>query len=136
MKTFLAVVLLLAAVTTADRVDVFWLNQTRGETTYSCVKIPYVIETAKGALLAFGEGRVGSCADVAETHLIYRRSEDGGRSWGDLELMHSDGTHVIGNAVPVVERSSGRLWVGFNRDNQETWMTHSDDDGATFHCEV
>uniref|UniRef100_A0A7S2D5J3 Sialidase domain-containing protein n=1 Tax=Florenciella parvula TaxID=236787 RepID=A0A7S2D5J3_9STRA len=131
MKTAIMAMCLLAAAT-AQRVDVFWLNQTRGDTTYFCVKIPYVVETATGALLAFGEGRVGSCKDVAETHLIYRRSEDGGATWGDLQLMYADADHVIGNAVPVVDKESGRLFVGFNRDNQETWMTHSDDDGVTF----
>jgi len=67
-------------------VDVFDKDMVIGDTTYFCVKIPALVKLFSGSLLAFGEGRVGSCEDVAETHLIYRRSEDGGTSWGDAQV--------------------------------------------------
>jgi len=79
---------------------------------------------------------VGSCADVAWTDLVMRRSTDGGGSWSPLEILISNSTaeeiNVVGNAAPVVDRATGRIWLPYNRNNQETWITYSDDAGATW----
>lgn len=133
--------LLLAAVTVAvarggSNVEVFPANLTVGDRTYYCVKIPALVTTAGGVVLASGEGRVGNCGDVATTDLIYRRSFDGGMTWTDTAVLFSNSSdaesNVVGNAAPVLDATTGRLFVFFNRNNRETWLTFSDDDGATF----
>lgn len=39
---------------------------------------------------------------------------------------------MIGNAAPVQDKKSGRIWVPFCKNNEEVWMTYSDDDGITW----
>ena len=103
--------------------------------TYFCIKIPSVLRTPKGDLIAFGEGRVGSCADVAPTDLIYRRSVDDGVSWSELGIFHSDentGNGTIGNIAPVSVTSDGSIFAPFTRNNREVWYSRSNDDGNTW----
>jgi len=102
------------------------------ETTYFCIKIPTILRTAKNDLLAWGEARVGSCADVAPTHLVLRRSIDEGLSWSELSIFHSDGDNTVGNIAPVVVKETGAIMAPFTRNNREVWMSKSLDDGVTW----
>lgn len=111
--------------------DIFSANLTIGSTLYSCVKIPTILLTQQGTLIALGEGRINSCEDVAETHLLIRRSFDTGATWTNPAVVYCDPGNVIGNAAPV-QGSRGRIFLPFNRNNRETWMTTSDDDGASW----
>lgn len=113
----------------------------RGEGGYYCIKIPSLITTAKGTLIAFGEGRMFSCSDFTWTDLIYKRSTDGGKTWGPLTLLYTNsskgGQHtVIGNAAPVVLRDSHRVLLPFCRNNQQVMLTYSDDDGVTWSAPI
>ena len=122
--------------TAAPGVPVF----ARGEGGYFCVKIPSLVawEGEAGGqevLLAFGEGRRGSCADSAPTDLVLKRSQDGGRTWGALAVVAGDGANTFGNAAPVVSRREGEpdvLVLPFCRNNREVLVTRSGDGGLTF----
>lgn len=52
----------------------------KGEAGYHCIKIPYLIQAESGTILALAEGRMGSCSDFAWTHLVYKKSYDGGKT--------------------------------------------------------
>ena len=110
----------------------------RGEGGYYCIKIPTLLTTAKGTLVAFGEGRMFSCSDFTWTDLIYKRSTDGGKTWGALNILYSNSSKVdkqytvIGNAAPVVLRDNGRILLPFCRNNLQVMLTSSDDDGLTW----
>src|SRR4051812_38286632 len=41
---------------------------------YACFRIPAVVRTTKGTLLAFAEGRVNDCGDAGDTDLVLKRS--------------------------------------------------------------
>eukprot|EP01063_Lacrimia_lanifica_P031772 TRINITY_DN5306_c0_g1_i1.p1 TRINITY_DN5306_c0_g1~~TRINITY_DN5306_c0_g1_i1.p1 ORF type:complete len:369 (+),score=104.68 TRINITY_DN5306_c0_g1_i1:66-1172(+) len=106
-----------------------------GEHGYFCYKIPDVVRTADGTLLAFAEARRPNCSDYTWTDLVVKRSTDAGASWGALQVVHSNSTaeqtNVIGNAAPVV-LATGRVLVPFNRNNRDPMLTYSDDGGATW----
>ena len=108
----------------------------RGEGGYYCIKIPALLTTAKGTLIAFGEGRMFSCSDFTWTDLIYKRSTDNGKTWSPLTILYSNSSGVehtvIGNAAPVVLKESHRILLPFCRNNLQVMLTHSDDDGITW----
>ena len=77
-----------------------------GEGGYNCIKIPVLLQTAAGTLLAIAEARRHSCSDFAWTDLVVKRSSDGGALWSDMAIIRTEsapGTPhtVIGNAAPV-----------------------------------
>ncbi len=51
-------------------------------------------------------------------------------------MLYSNSTaevsNVIGNAAPVLDENTGTLWVPFCRNNEEVFLTHSDDEGKTW----
>jgi len=114
-----------------DEVKVF----TSGKEGYHTFRIPAVIVTPKGTVLAFCEGRKTSRSDHGDLDLVLKRSTDGGRTWGPLELVYEEGGDkkiTIGNPCPVIDQSTGRLWLPFCRDNDDVLVISSDDDGKTW----
>ncbi|HET7221113.1 MAG TPA: sialidase family protein, partial [Vicinamibacterales bacterium] len=74
-------------------------------------RIPSVIVTAKGTLLAFAEGRRTGAGDAGDIDLVMKRSHDGGASWSALTLVGDNGPNTFGNPCPVVDRRSGTIWL-------------------------
>ncbi|MYZ18066.1 sialidase family protein, partial [Streptomyces sp. SID337] len=56
-----------------------------GREGYASFRIPAVVTSAAGTVLAFCEGRVGSQADFGNIDIVLKRSADGGRTWGPLQ---------------------------------------------------
>jgi len=81
---------------------------TSGTEGYSAFRIPAVVATRSGALLAFAEGRVGGLGDAGNIDLVLRRSTDGGCTWGPLQVVADSGPDTSGNPAPVVT-ASGRV---------------------------
>ena len=69
---------------------------------YASHRIPAVVVTRAGTLLAFAEGRVGSSADHGDIDLVLKRSADGGRTWGEPQVVARNGNGTAGNPAPVV----------------------------------
>jgi sialidase-1 len=92
---------------------------------YACYRIPAVVTTNDGTLLAFAEGRVADCSDVGNIDLVLRRSFDGGRTWGPMDVLRGEGDNGgFGNPVPVVDADSGRISLLFAYN---TWTQQGDD---------
>ena len=80
-----------------------------GECGYDTFRIPAIIRTLDGRLIAFAEGRRNGASDTGDIDLVMKRSSDGGISWGPLEMVWDDGKNVCGNPAPVVDAVSGKI---------------------------
>ncbi|MFH8238436.1 exo-alpha-sialidase [Streptomyces sp. NPDC018321] len=76
---------------------------------YACFRIPAIVRTTEGTLLAFAEGRVLDCGDAGDIDIVVKRSTDGGRTWGPLQVVNEGGGDTHGNPAPVVDRTTGRV---------------------------
>ena len=82
------------------RVEVY----TAGDLGYECFRIPSLLFTSKGTLLAFAEGRglhSKSCADRGDVHIVLKRSTDNGKSWSSLTVVHMETNHTIGDYLII-----------------------------------
>lgn len=91
-----------------------------GEGGYHTYRIPAITQTTDGTLLAFCEGRKNSLSDTGDIDLLLRRSSDGGLTWGPIIVVWDDGSNTCGNPAPVVDQTTGTLWL------LSTWNHGSD----------
>jgi sialidase-1 len=119
-----------------------------GRHGYHTYRIPSLIRTPRGTLLAFCEGRKNSTADTGDIDLLLKRSPDGGDTWSASQVVRDDGPNACGNPCAVVDRDTGTIWLlmthnlGIDREAQiirreskgtrTVWVCHSDDDGRTW----
>ena len=98
---------LAGAPSAVEKTDVF----ISGEGGYHTYRIPAVIRAQNGSLLAFCEGRKSSGGDSGDIDLVLKRSTDGGRIWGPTQVVWDDATNTCGNPCPVLDESTGTLWL-------------------------
>ena len=106
-----------------------------GSEGYHSYRIPSLLRTREGTLLAFCEGRKNNRRDHGDIDLVLKRSADGGKTWGPIELVYEEGGTkeiTIGNPCPVVDESTGTIWLPLCRDNDDVLVTSSTDDGRTW----
>lgn len=134
----------LAAVAQISRTQVF----TKGENGFDTYRIPAIVRTNEGTLLAFAEARKHSRSDTGDIDLVVKRSTDGGKSWSGIITVWDDGGNVCGNPSPVVDRETGRIvlvstWnngqdsekqihARTSADTRRVFVLYSDDDGITW----
>ena len=73
-----------------------------GSNGYHTYRIPSVIKTNEGTLLAFCEGRKESMGDSGIINILVKRSADNGRTWSDLTLIVTDGANNTSTATATV----------------------------------
>ena len=106
-----------------------------GQGGYHTYRIPALVVSKAGTLLAFCEGRKTGRGDHGDLDLLLKRSTNNGATWGAQQLIHEEGGNAkitIGNPCPVVDRSTGHIWLAFSRDNRAVFITHSEDDGKSW----
>ncbi|MDX6236077.1 MAG: sialidase, partial [Kribbellaceae bacterium] len=116
----------------------------QGGAGYGCYRIPAIVRTKAGTLLAFAEARRTWCADSQEIDLVMRRSVDDGRTWSPQKVVlsgtDSDPNAVAtrGNPTPIVDLVTGRIVLlttmdpGTTSSPRTPYVQVSDDDGLTF----
>ena len=83
----------------------------QGERGYHTYRIPALITTQKGTLLAFCEARTHSYSDTDDIDVVLRRSFDNGKTWTEFEMVAEHGEDTLGNPAPVVDRDTGTIWL-------------------------
>jgi hypothetical protein len=123
-----------------------------GEGGYHTYRIPALIVTPAGTVLAFAEGRKGGAADSGNIDLVLRRSTDGGASWSAMQVLVDNGPNSASNPCPVVDRNTGAIWLlstrnlgtdresdiiaGTSQATPTVWAMKSQDEGATWSTPV
>jgi sialidase-1 len=129
---------------TLQQVDVF----VAGQDGYHTYRIPSLIVTPKGTLLAFAEGRRAGAGDAGDIDLVLKRSLDGGVSWSKMQVIADDDANTVGNPCPVVDRRTGVIWLlttrnrgtdrekdiiaGTSQSSRTVWVMSSNDDGVSW----
>ncbi len=121
---------------------------TAGDDGYHTYRIPSLIETKTGSLVAFVEARKGGTSDTGNIDLVMKRSTDGGRTWSKQQVIWDDGDNTCGNPCPVVDSATGTIWLllthnlgkdgeaaitaGKAHGTRTVWISHSEDDGQNW----
>jgi sialidase-1 len=127
-----------------------------GEGGYKLYRIPGLVVTARGTVLAYCEARKYSGMDWDDIEILLRRSSDGGRSWSEPRtLPHPEGKLnrnpvalanaelartaavprdrqiAFNNPVAIADRG-GTVHFLYCVDYYRCFYLRSDDDGTTF----
>lgn len=120
-----------------------------GADGYACYRIPAIVRTPAGTLLAFAEARRSSCADFGDVRIVMRRSKDEGKTWSAPETAAENGSLQAGNPAPVVDTRDrrypkGRVFLVYctgdaseaavmrGEGSRRIWFRTSSDEGQTW----
>lgn len=147
---FLGVLLakVLFAAPLLEKTDLF----VAGEGGYVIYRIPGVVVTAKGTILAYCEARKSGRSDWATMDVMLRRSEDGGKAWGAPVIIsgvlgekkanpvavrtgQDSGGPTYNNPTAVVTRD-GAIHFFYCLEYMRSFHIRSEDDGRTWSAPV
>jgi sialidase-1 len=151
-SVFLLIVFSLPLLFNCSTSDKSFLTQTdifiSGTSGYDTFRIPSIIVTSNGTILAFCEGRKGSRGDSGDIDIVLKRSEDQGKTWSDVQVVWDDAENTCGNPCAVVDQQTGVVWLllthnlGIDKEPQiidqtstgsrTIWVTKSENDGETW----
>lgn len=118
----------------------------KGTGAYNNYRIPSVIVSPKGTVLAFCEGR--EAGDAGDINLLMKRSTDNGKTWSKEQIIWDDAQNTCGNPCPVIDEETGRIYLLLtwnlgtdheseiilkkSEDTRRAFFCYSDDDGLTW----
>lgn len=105
---------------------------TAGENDYYTFRIPALIATKNGSLLAFCAARRGQGGDWDPIDIVMRRSSDGGANWEPLHVLASEPPHTVDNPTPIIDQETGRIIFLYQVNYARIYSIHSDDDGVSW----
>ena len=121
-----------------------------GQGGYAHYRIPGIIVTRKGTILAYAEARKSLRGDWGTTDIVLRRSTDRGATWSPFRViaavdgpkaknpvavvqkLGSDEEVTYNNPVAIADRKSGAVHFLFCLEYMRAFYMRSDDDGQTF----
>ncbi len=122
---------------------------TAGELGYTMFRIPGIVVTARGQMLAYCEARREKGSDWTTIELQARRSRDGGKTWSPPQPIVHRGPRVAKNPVALKSRLAradeatlnnpvaiadrdGSVHLLYCAEYARCFAIRSDDDGATW----
>lgn len=120
-----------------------------GADGYASYRIPAIIQTKAGHLMAIAEGRVDHAGDYGNVDIVFKISKDEGKTWGPLQKAVDYEKLQAGNPAPVVDLldpqyPQGRIFLFYNTGNnhegevrkgkglREVWYISSTDAGTSW----
>ena len=117
-----------------------------GKEGYPAYRIPSLLTTKRGIVLAFCEAR--QAGDHSHNDLAVKRSTDGGHIWSPLHVIVRHPEDAFNNPTAICLRESGRVLLlfehypngtgeqkvvpGYDGKVVSTFLIYSDDDGVTW----
>lgn len=101
-------VLNLTAFGQMQSLDYLFKSGTEG---YHTFRIPAIITTNEGNIIAFAEGRKNGSSDTGDIDLVMKKSRDNGKTWSELKIIWEDGDNVCGNPAPVEDKITGTIYL-------------------------
>jgi len=110
-------------------------------------RIPGIVVTQKGTVLAYCEARKNDSSDWGEIEIHLRRSFDGGKTWQPSQPIAHHANRIVGNPrkaeggaqeqtvnnpVAIVDRSTGAIEFLYCINYARCFSMHSIDDGLTW----
>jgi sialidase-1 len=110
-------------------------------------RIPGVVVTTKGTVLAYSEARRNNSSDWGEIEIHLRRSLDGGRTWlAPQQIAHmgprlegnprkksgGEREQTVNNPVAIVDRTTGAIEFLYCINYARCFSMRSTDDGVTW----
>lgn len=127
----------------------------QGDSGVNTYRIPALVETAKGTLIAVVDARYDSSRDLpGHIALAMRRSFDEGKHWTPMQIILQPAQGGVGDASLLLDHSNGRVWcfhsygppgIGFGTakagsltgpDTLQIHAMYSDDDGKTWSAQM
>lgn len=103
-------------------------NEGNNGIIYHSFRIPSIIRTNNGTLIAFAEGRRWNNSDYGDINIVFKRSTDNGSTWSEMGEVAGSGAGTWGNPTAVYDAfkgANGRIWL-FMEWNDEFKMKWSD----------
>jgi len=133
-----------AAAPFIEKADLF----TAGQDGYALYRIPGIVTTKRGTILAYCEARRSDRGDWGAIDILLRRSTDGGRSWSaQTNIAHVPGPkaknpvalaqklatpgEVTYNNPVAIPDANGAVYFLFCLEYARCFYLRSDDDGAS-----
>ncbi|WP_072329275.1 MULTISPECIES: exo-alpha-sialidase [unclassified Paenibacillus] len=90
-----------------------------GRDGYHTYRIPSLLVTRSGTVLAFCEARKNGGGDAGDIDIALRRSFDHGSTWEPYRIIADLGADTIGNPCPVQDRNTGTIWLVLCRNAED-----------------
>ncbi|MEO5713789.1 MAG: sialidase family protein [Luteolibacter sp.] len=106
---------------------------------YYGYRIPALLETNNGAILAFCEGRKNGLSDKGDIDILLRRSSDRGSTWTQQQVVVEEGgtaSIAFGNPAPVLDAETGYIHLLCCRNNDRVFHLVSTDEGVSWSLPV